>query len=572
MRFNYITDTAGARLWVTELVKHGHLGIDIETAPLPEFSDDKKAGLDPFKSRPRLFQAASLDGHVAVFDLDKVSLDILNPLLDCEWYTFNGMFEYQHLTHAGMTVPRLHDVMLMDQLINRKMEHGRGLGVVAGIPKEQQVSDWSGELSAEQIQYAAVDALATRRLADKFTGQYPTQVYNLWRSAIPQLGNAGLNGQGFNWDAHAELASTWATGLDKQKALLEITMPGINPNSVKQINEWLLKNVDEAILIDWPVTPTGSFQTGKDILAKYPCIPCITPLYKYKKLQKLEGTYGNKYTKYRHPVTGRLHGTYRLGMTKTGRLTCSNPNTQQVPRDNRFRELFIADPGYVLVSADYSQVELRVAAILSGDKAMISAYENGIDLHALTASRVSGIPLDKVTAKQRQGAKAVNFGLLFGQQPRGLVSYAKTAYGVNMSVPEARAAQSVFYQSYMGLSAWQESQRQLAAEAGRVTTRMGLIRDFHAMPGNVRSQCINAPIQGSAAEAMLASIIHLPLDMYATVHDELTVMVKKEDAQQAATELETAMVKGFLQVFPDGERLLNGLVEVKIGDNWAEVH
>lgn len=141
-----------------------------------------------------------------------------------------------------------------------------------------------------------------------------------------------------------------------------------------------------------------------------------------------------------------------------------------------------------------------------------------------------------------------------------------------MILPEGKSAQEAFYRSYKGLSNWQSTQRLLADDTGMVNTWMGQIRDFIIMPGNIRSQCINAPIQGSAAEAMLASIIQLPRDMYATVHDELTVMVKKDQPEEAVHELEQAMIKGFLQVFPDGERLLNGLVEVKTGNNWAQAH
>jgi DNA polymerase-1 len=229
----------------------------------------------------------------------------------------------------------------------------------------------------------------------------------------------------------------------------------------------------------------------------------------------------------------------------------------------------------MLVVADYSQIELRVAALLSGDREMLKAYARGRDLHRLTAAAVTGVAPEAVTPDQRQAAKAVNFGLLYGQGHRGLARYARATYGVSMSEEEARRAQETFFRTYPGLRRWQQETAQRARRTNRVVTPWGRVRDFSRETGGYRyTEALNTPIQGAAAEIMMAALArithrlgNLDTKLVNVVHDEI-VLETPTAVQPAAAALERAMVEGFLAVFPGAA--VENLVEVKAGANWAE--
>ena len=560
MHYEYLTTEDKARAAVESLVQQSCIGIDVETT-----------GLDPRTSRVRLLQAAAINGQVAVFDLDQVPVDLLRPLSAVEWATFNGQFEYQHLSHLGMDIPRMHDAMLLDRLVSGRIH---SLGDVAGIDKAEQKSDWSGELSDSQIHYAAADPLVTIRLVSQMLPLVPRTVYDLWRDVIPVLAASTMSGQNFDWAAHSVLLDGWKQEQERLLAAVHEYMPDVeNIRSSKQLGEWLQNNLPEDVLAKWPRTGKGALKTDMNTWQLYADLPVIAPLVKYKQVNKLITAYGDGYSKFRHILTGNLHPQYHIGRTVTGRLACSNPNVQNPPRESWFRELFAAPEGMTLVSADFSQIELRVAALLSNDFNMIDSYAAGIDLHAKTAAAVAGVPLSRVTKKQRQAAKPVNFGTLYGQRAPSLASTAKTSYGVDMTVDEAQLALSQFSRAYPQLSQWQRKMRRQASESRQVVSRSGLVRDFDVQGGGyIAGEAVNMPVQASAAEVLMASLKRLSRSLYGTVHDEITLVVPNDEAGAAAAELEAAMQEGFLEVFPEGSALLPGLVEVSQGSNWAEIH
>ena len=205
-------------------------------------------------------------------------------------------------------------------------------------------------------------------------------------------------------------------------------MGEINPRSGKQLGEWIKQHVGERALQQWPHTPTGQLRTDGDTLALYADLPILHPLLRHKAVTKLLSMYDKGLIKWRHGITDRLHPEFRLGGSRSGRVCAAKPNTQQAPRLPAFRELFTTSAGRVLIGADFNQIELRVAALLSQDTAMLDAYRNGIDLHRVTAAAVAGISPEQVTAEQRQAAKCVNFGNMFGQRAKGLAKTAKTDY------------------------------------------------------------------------------------------------------------------------------------------------
>jgi DNA polymerase-1 len=559
--------------------------VDIETAPTPAYIDDKKAGLCPYKSRPRLVSVATPD-KAFVFDMGHLHPAALAPLSGTPWVCHNAVFEWKHMTHHGYTLPdRIHDTQLMGRPLHHgilsladltKLEFGRDLD------KGLQVSDWSGDLSKAQLEYAANDAITTVQLAHKLLDDLNAasqgQLYDLYRRTIPVIGQQVLTGLHVDWDRHHRLYETWLAERDVLRERLLSLLDGINPRSSKQLSEWLGKHLPKAALEEWPRTTTGNLSTSADTLAFHAHIPMVQPLLRYKTAEKLIGTYGKGYEKHRHPVTGNLHPDVLIAGTVGGRFACRNPNVQNPPRTAEFRQLFCAEPGRVLVAADFSQIELRVAALLSEDSKMLAAYANGEDLHKVTAASVSGVALSQVTPDQRQAAKAINFGNLYRQRPAGLSRYARSSYGVEMDINQAAHAQLQFFKTYPELYQWQLRRIQDARINGLASTRLNLKRDFRIRRGYLEAEACNHPIQGSAGEILLASLAQLPnrlcgLDarLYNHIHDEIILSVAEGDGHKAAQALEAAMVAGFLEIFPEGVALVNGLVEVKTGNNWAEV-
>ena len=586
-KMRYITTEADASRYVTHLVGEPIIGVDIETMPLPGYADHKQGGLDPYLSQPRLFQAATLDGRVAVFDLLHIPVTTLQPLSARPWAVFNGSFEYSHLTHAGLQLPRLHDVMLMDRLVTHKLHKlSETVETMFCMPmdKELQTSDWTGELSTEQIEYAAMDALMTVRCGESLLKQInryqQRRLYDLWCNAQPVLAGLSYHGHIFDWEQHEALAAGWTAEKDQLLQALKTHLGDINPNSGLQLGLWLQDTLDSKTLDKWPCTPKGKLKTNIDTLILNADHPAVLPLLRYKKINKLLNTYGKGYLKHKHPVTGRLHTSFSIGRALSGRLSSFAPNLQNAPRQDWFRSLFIPEAGHTMIGADYSQIELRVAALLANDKNLIDAYRLGVDLHSKTAAEMSGVDIRHVTKAQRQGAKAVNFGNLFAQGAKGLSRTAKTSYGAELSVPDAKKALLTFAAAYPELDAWKKKRHGEAVSFRRVHTKLGLIRDFDVQgEGYLKAEACNIPIQGSAAEVLLSAITRLPAALRNidarlahNVHDEILLDVSPGDADKAQAALKQAMVDGFLDVFPEGESIASDLVEAKIGNNWAQAH
>jgi DNA polymerase-1 len=292
-------------------------------------------------------------------------------------------------------------------------------------------------------------------------------------------------------------------------------------------------------------------------------------LARYKTAIKGLSTYGEGYAAHISPVTGRIHSNFTLGGTATGRLSCSSPNIQNPPRDPAFRALFAPAPGRCLVVADYGQIELRVAALVSGDPAMLAVYEAGEDLHRKTAAAFLNKEPGAVSKTERQIAKGINFGMLFGSGAKGLQAFCKSSYGVDLSLAQADKARTAFFTSYPGLSAWQGNTRKAAELAKQVRTPGGRVR---GLDKNIGTECLNTPIQAGAAECLLAALAALDVGslggrLVNIVHDELVVECAPEQAGAVSAEVERAMVAGFLAIFPSGST--RDLVEAHSGPNWA---
>lgn len=585
MNYQYVTREDQLPRAFTALSGQRVLGVDIETAPRHGYSQDKQAGLDPYKSYPRLVSVAT-QTEAYVFDMLFLHPAALAPLASTPWVAHNALFEWRHLTHQGYILPdRLHDTQLMGRPLHHNLLSLADLTYATlgeTTDKTLQTSDWSGRLSNAQLAYAANDALVTARLAYKLLEDLNKnclgQLYDLYRRTIPVIGQQMLTGLHFDWDEHHLLHQRWLVEQDRLGSNLKSMLGDINPRSSRQLGDWLARRLTAKVLQKWPRTSTGCLSTSAETLARYADIAEVQVLLRYKVLEKLIGTYGKGYEKHRHPITNNLHPTMLIAGTAGGRFACRNPNVQNPPRDTSFRQLFCAEPGRALVAADFSQIELRVAALLSEDPRMLEAYANGEDLHRVTAAAIAGVNINEVTPQQRQAAKAVNFGNLYQQRPKGLAGYAKSSYGVDMNPTEAAHAQAKFFRAYPRLLDWQRRRILEARAYGLVHTRMGLARDFNLRRGYLEAEACNHPIQGSAGEILLASLAKLPVNtvgidarLYNHVHDEIILSVAARDRDAAAQALEKTMTEAFLEVFPEGAPLLRDLVEVKTGRDWGEV-
>ena len=577
-----VSDSATAARILAELAAlpdNGPWGFDLETMPLPAFRTDSKAGLDPWRSGIRLAQLYPGGDACYVFDVAALELSPLAELLRARpLVAHNAVFEWKFLLHNGAAPARLGCTLLMDNALGNGR---RALATLATetlgwhLDKTLQVSDWGGGLSGAQLDYAALDAVATYRLARQLSGRLQerglARCYSLMRDAQAAIARLELAGCPFDTAAHAALLATWQTQAEQARGELDSLLNGANPDSPLQLSRWLAANLPPATVATWPTTAGGQLQTDADTLAGL-TLPALEPLKRYKLAVKLLGTYGKGYAAHVSPVTGRIHASFTLGGTATGRLACRSPNIQNPPRGAEFRALFAAPAGRCLVVADYSQIELRVAALVSGDSAMLAAYAAGEDLHRKTAAAFLGKEPGAVSKAERQIAKGINFGMLFGSGAKGLQAFCKSSYGVELSLAGADKARTAFFTAYPGLSAWQKTTRRDAERAGQVRTPGGRIRSLDGERA-LATESLNTPIQGGAAECLLAALAALNLDslnaqLVNVVHDELIVECDPEAAGAVVGEVERAMVAGFLAIFPNGST--RELVEAHSGPNWAQ--
>ena len=554
----------------------GPWGLDIETAALPAFTRDKAAGLDPWRSSIRLVQVYPGGATCYVFDAAALGLSPLAELLNTRpLVAHNAVFETKFLLHAGAAPARLGCTLLMANALRGDRP---ALAQLAAdtlgwqLDKALQVSDWGGSLSAAQLDYAALDAVAAYRLARELSPRLKDtgrgRCYALMRDAQPAIARLERAGCPFDTAAHAALLATWQGQAEAARGELDSLLNGANPDSPLQLSKWLAANLPAKTLATWPKTETGQLSTDADALTGL-TLPALEPLKRYKLAVKGLSTYGTRYATHLSPVTGRIHASFTLGGTATGRLSCSHPNIQNPPRDPAFRALFAPAPGRCLVVADYGQIELRVAALVSGDPAMLAVYEQGLDLHRTTAAAFLGKEPGDVTKAERQIAKGINFGMLFGSGAKGLQAFCKSSYGVDLSLTQADKARAAFFQAYPGLSAWQKQTRQAAELARQVRTPGGRVR---ALDRNIGTECLNTPVQGGAAECLLAALAALDVEslgghLVNIVHDELIVECEPEQAGAVSSEVERAMVAGFLAIFPTGST--RDLVDAHSGPNWA---
>ncbi len=437
----------------------------------------------------------------------------------------------------------------------------------------------------KQTEYAVEDADVTLQLKNVFEKQLPKD--NLKKMfddiEIPLLNVlAEMECEGINLDTKflGELATELGAEIKSlEQSIFETTETTFNLASPKQLGEVLF---DKMKLVDKPKkTKTGQYATGEEILsglAKDHQI--VADILEWRGLVKLQNTYVEALPKEVNPKTNRIHTTYSQAVAATGRLSSNNPNLQNIPirtpRGQQVRKAFIPrDENHVLLAADYSQIELRLIAELSGDEAMKESFLKGEDIHRATAAKVFGVPLDEVTREQRGNAKTVNFGIIYGVSAFGL------SQQTSLNRKEAKALIDTYYETYPTLKQYIAKQVDLARDNGYVETLLGrrrYLKNINSQNAIVRSgderNAVNAPIQGTAADIIKIAMINISKElkeqqfktkMLLQVHDELVFDVPKDEVETV-----TQLIKSEME---NAHKLSIPLeVEVGIGDNWLEAH
>jgi len=606
--------------WVDRAMKKGVVAVDLETNSLDSAAakmvgvclavDDNEACYIPLG---HIGGGNSSDGR-DMFGADapkqipmKEALDILEPMLHAPHVLKIGQnFKYdlgvfQRYEGNGKT---LHPAPYDDtMLISYALEAGlRGHGMDAmselyfghkAIPFKEIAGTGKSQKTFDQIEldvatpYAAEDADVTLRLwkflKPKLATENVATAYETLDRPLPavtaQMENQGIKVDRSELNRLSGLFAQKMAGLEDEA--YELAGTKFNIGSPKQIGEILFDNMG---LEGGKKTKTGAWQTGVDVLEKLAdsgeALPRI--VLDWRQYSKLKSTYTDALVAQINPDTGRVHTSYSLAATTTGRLSSSDPNLQNIPirteMGRKIRDAFVAETGHVLVAADYSQIELRLLAHIADLKTMKQAFADGVDIHALTASEMFGVPLGEMTPEVRRNAKAINFGIIYGISAFGL------AKNIGISRTEASDYIKTYFEKFPGIKAYMEEAKAEAREHGFITTIMGRkchikgIRDSNQMSrAFAERQAINAPIQGAAADIMRRAMIKMPDAIKAVegarlllqVHDELVFEVPENAAGKLIEVVVPTMENAHKPAIDISVPLL---VEANAAKNWNDAH
>lgn len=491
----------------------------------------------------------------------------------------------------------LFDTMIAHYLIEPDMRHNMNILSEIYLTYEPvKIEELIGTKRSEQInmrdvplsiisEYAAEDADVTLQLRNKFEPVLKeNNLIKLFEEVemplIPVL--AGMETEGVAIDPSA--LHEFSKQLEKEIAGVETQVYDaagmkFNISSPKQLGEVFF----DVLKIDPKAkkTKTGQYATGEDILSKLADKhPAVQLVLEYRGLVKLKNTYVDTLPEMVNPRTGRIHTSYQQAVAATGRLSSNNPNLQNIPirteRGKEVRKAFVArNAGFTLLSADYSQIELRIIAEFSKDQSMLEAFRNGIDIHTSTASKVYGVALDQVTADMRRNAKMVNFGIIYGISAFGLSQ--------RLNIPRKEAAQIIenYFREFPTIKSYMDGSIEFARQNGYVETILGrrrYLRDINSANAVVRGfaerNAINAPIQGSAADMIKIAMIrihnemkrkNLRSKMILQVHDELVFDAAMDEVEILKPIIRDNMINAIPMSVPIE-------VEMGTGKNWLEAH
>lgn len=600
---NYVTilDEETLQEWIGRLKKAPVFAFDTETDSLDNLTASL-VGLS-FATEPGLaaYVPVAHDYLDAPDQLPRERvLELLKPLLEDETLLKVGQnlkYDRGVLQNYGIELRGIaFDTMLesyildsvsgrhdMDSLAERWLKHQTiTFETIAGKGKNQLTFN---QIALEEAgRYAAEDADVTLQLhlkmwpkLQKYAG--PLNIFqNIEMPLVPVISRIERNGVKIDpavLHAHSEEITHHLAELE-QKAH-EIAGEPFNLSSTKQLQTILFEKQGIKPL---KKTPGGAPSTSEEVLAELALdYPLPKVILQYRGLAKLKSTYTDKLPQMINPKTGRVHTSYHQAVTATGRLSSTDPNLQNIPVRNeegrRIRQAFIAPDDYLIVSADYSQIELRIMAHLSRDKGLLKAFAEGQDIHRATAAEVFGLPLESVSAEQRRSAKAINFGLIYGMSAFGL------SRQLNISRKESQKYMDLYFERYPGVLEYMERTRKQAKEQGYVETLEGrrlYLPDINASNAARRAgaerAAINAPMQGTAADIIKRAMIAVDawlqeeqprVKMIMQVHDELVFEVHKDDLEAVSQKIHHLMESSTKLDVPL-------LVEVGSGENWDQAH
>jgi DNA polymerase I-like protein with 3'-5' exonuclease and polymerase domains len=554
--------------------------------------DTETTSLSPFEGEVRLLQIATPEQSFVIDLLQLPALrnhglrELLSSAPPVKVF-HNAKFDLKMLLHHfDLEVRGLFDTLLASQLIGAgRNEGGHGLAAVSDrhlgelVDKSMQVSDWSGQLTEEQYEYAAKDAALMLPLYEKLSAGLRElkleEVATLEFESVLPIAAMELAGMALDADcwrglvvnlerAHEvlsdELRRELAAGVPQLTLFGE--PPNINLDSPTQVTE-ALGNMGIKIegTRSWQLQPLSKEH------------PAIEKLLEYRTVQKLLSSYGLALLEHINPVTGRIHADFRQMGATGGRMSCSDPNLQQVPNTPEYRSCFRAPAGRKLVIADYSQIELRILADWSQDTALVKALLSGEDLHCVTASQMFGISLEQVSKDQRAAAKQLNYGIMYGLGAPGLGAR------IGCSLEEAESLLRKYFEAYSGVAAFLRDAADRAVGDRESRTRSGRLIYF-SFDANDRSQVgatqrlgKNAPIQGSSADIIKRALALLydalkPIDarIVNCIHDEIVIEVAEAQADECAAIMDREMIAAAREFI----RSVPVTVDIVVGDAWLK--
>jgi DNA polymerase-1 len=511
----------------------------------------------------------------------------------------NAKYDYIVLARHGLTVtPITFDTMIAEFVVDPSSRHlglknlsearlGEEMVHIEALIGSGKKQISMAEVAIEAVApYAAADAETTLRLmpllrADLERVNGLKLLNEIEMPLISVLADMEMIGVLLNMPFFAALSKSLQSRMAEiEKQVFESVGKVFNINSTQQLSEILFSRLGLLPPDRGRKTASGHFSTSADVLetlrGKHPVVDMVL---EHRELSKIKSTYVDALPAAVDSQTGRVHTSYSQTGAVTGRLSSSNPNLQNIPirteEGRRVRNGFIAAKGNVLLSVDYSQIELRIVAHMAEDEGMLAAFRAGQDIHATTAAAILGIPLDAVTKDMRRHAKAINFGLIYGMSAFGLTRTT------DLTLAEAEDFVKAYFKQFPGVKKYLDGIRELAAKQGYVETLLGRRRYFPALQSKQNMQlknreereAINAPIQGTAADIMKIAMLQIPSalqkaglrgKMLLQVHDELVLECPKEEIEQTAHVVQETMANAYPMSIPLS-------TEARSGPSWGEM-
>ena len=613
--YEKVADAAALQVWLDQIYARGYVAVDTETTALNEMRADLvgislcvEAGQACYI--PLTHKAAAQDDLFgsdarAEGQMDfRECLAMLQPMLEDETILKIGQnmkYDAKIFARLGIDVHPIDDTMLMSYAMHGGL-HNHGMDLLSErylghtpIPIKPLLGTGKSAVTFdrvpidEAVKYAAEDADITLRLWQMFKPMLHqakvTTVYEtLERPLVPVLAQMEMAGVKMDRDTLSRMSNGFAQKMAGLEDEIQ-TLAGrkFNVASPKQLGEILFDELN----LEMPdgkkpsTGKTGAYSTGVDVLEDLATIHDLPRrILDWRQLAKLKSTYTDALQEHINAETGRVHTSYSIAGANTGRLASTDPNLQNIPvrseEGRRIREAFIADEGKVLVSLDYSQIELRILAHVAGIDALKQAFKDGVDIHAQTASEMFDVPLSEMTPEIRSQAKAINFGVIYGISGFGLAR--------NLRIPRAEAQGFIdrYFERFPGIRAYMDETVQFAKDHGYVQTLFGRkintpeINAKGPQAGFAKRAAINAPIQGTAADVirramirMPAAIKGIPAKMLLQVHDELIFEVEADEAEALIT-----VARDVMENASDPAVKLDVKLSVDAGQgkSWAEAH